>query len=191
MTVELSEVRAALAARLDERGYAHSVAVAETAARLADEYGVDTDDAYLAGLVHDWARDDGPEALLAEAARFGIEPTAADDAVPYLLHARTGAAALKERFPGLPGRIITAVERHTFGAPGMSDLDRVVYLSDALEPGRDTPLANELRHVVGRVSLAELYERAYAASLEHLVRGRRFIHPATVEAWNAIIAERP
>jgi len=190
MTVQLSEVREALADRLGERGYAHSVAVAQTAARLADEYGVDTQDAYLAGLVHDWARDDGPELLRSEAERFGIEITPADEAVPYLLHARTGAAALAERFPGIPERILTAVERHTFGAPGMSDLDRVVYLADALEPGRDTPLADELRHEVGRVSLAELYERAYAASLEHLVRGRRFIHPATVEAWNAIVAER-
>jgi predicted HD superfamily hydrolase involved in NAD metabolism len=190
MMVDLSEVRALLANRLDERGYAHSVAVADTAARLADEYGVDREEAYLAGLLHDWARDDDESTLRSEADRLGIEPTTADEAVPYLLHARTGAAAVRERFPDLPGRVIAAIERHTFGAADMSDLDRVVYLADVLEPARDTPAANELRHEVGRIELAELYERAYAASLEHLVRGRRRIHPATAEAWNAIIEER-
>lgn len=181
------EARAALATRLGERGYAHSVAVAETAARLADVYGVNTQQAYLAGLLHDWSRDEAGATLREEAARLGIEVTAVDEAVPYLLHARTGAAALRERFPELPEQILEAVERHTFGGPEMTDLDRVIYLADALEPARDTPAADELREQVGRSPLDELYERAYAASLEHLIRRRRRIHPATVDAWNSIL----
>jgi HD superfamily phosphohydrolase YqeK len=82
------------------------------------------------------------------------------------------------------------VQRHTFGAAAMTDLDRVVYLADALEPGRQTRSADELRGHVSHITLGELYERAYAASLEHLVRRRRRIHPATVEAWNSIVEER-
>lgn len=190
MTVDRTEIQRVLADRLSERSYAHSVAVADTAERLAEEYGVDREDAYTAGLLHDWSRDEGPETLRGEAQRLGVDVTPVDEAVPYLLHARVAAAELMERFPDLPGRVITAVERHTFGSARMSDLDCVVYLADMLEPERDTPAANELRHLVGTIALAELYERAYAASLEHLVRGRRRIHPATIEAWNAIIGER-
>ncbi|MBW6468907.1 MAG: bis(5'-nucleosyl)-tetraphosphatase (symmetrical) YqeK, partial [Coriobacteriia bacterium] len=163
--------------------------VAQTAARLADVYDVDPDEAYLAGLLHDWSRDEDGAALCDEAVRLGIEMTPVDEAVPYLLHARTGAAALRERFPGLSESILEAVERHTFGGPEMTDLDRVVYLADALEPARDAPATDELREQVGRTALVELYERAYAASLEHLIRRRRRIHPATVEAWNSIVGE--
>ncbi|MDF1541661.1 MAG: bis(5'-nucleosyl)-tetraphosphatase (symmetrical) YqeK [Anaerosomatales bacterium] len=184
-----AEARAALASRLGKRGYAHSVAVAQTAARLADAYGVDAREAYLAGLLHDWSRDEDGATLCAEAVRLGIDATPVDEAVPYLLHARTGAAALRERFPGLPERILESVERHTFGGPDMTDLDRVVYLADALEPARDTPAVDELREQVGRASLDELYARAYAAALEHLIRRRRRIHPATVDAWNSIVGE--
>jgi len=187
MIPDAAEARAVLATRLGERGYAHSVAVAETAALLAEAYEMDPDEAYLAGLLHDWSRDEDAATLRDEAARLGIDVTAVDDAVPYLLHARTGAAALRERFPALPDRIIEAVERHTFGGPGMTDLDRIVYLADGLEPGRDTSSARELRAEIGRIPLGELYERAYAASLESLVRRRRRIHPSTVEAWNCII----
>ncbi|MBE0418414.1 MAG: bis(5'-nucleosyl)-tetraphosphatase (symmetrical) YqeK [Coriobacteriia bacterium] len=189
MTVNAAEARAALATRLGERGYAHSIAVAETAVRLAEVYGVDRDEAYLAGLLHDWSRDENAASLRDEAIRLGVDVTTVDETVPYLLHARTGAAALRERFPALPERVIEAVERHTFGAAGMTGLDQVIYLADALEPGKDAPAANELRHEVGRIPLGELYARAYAASLEHLVRGRRRIHPATVEAWNSIVEE--
>jgi predicted HD superfamily hydrolase involved in NAD metabolism len=190
MTLDAAEARAAVASRLGKRGYAHSIAVAGMAARLAEAYEMDPDEAYLAGLLHDWSRDEDVATLRDEAVRLGIDVTGVDDAVPYLLHARTGAAALRERFPALPDRIIEAVERHTFGGPGMTDLDRIVYLADVLEPGRDTPSARKLRAEIGRIRLGELYERAYAASLEQLVRGRRRIHPSTVEAWNSIIEER-
>jgi putative nucleotidyltransferase with HDIG domain len=72
MTLDAAEARAALAARLDERGYAHSIAVADTAAHLAGVYGVDRDDAYLAGVLHDWSRDEDPGSLLDEAVRSGL-----------------------------------------------------------------------------------------------------------------------
>lgn len=191
MRPDVAQARAALAQRLSKKGYVHSVAVAETAAELAEAYGVETEDAYLAGLLHDWSRDVGPDRLLEEARRRGMEITAADEAVPYLLHARVGAAELSEHFPSIPQRVLRAVERHTFGAPEMTDLDRVVYLADALEPGRDTRAARELRAEVGHLPLHELYARAYAASVEQIVRSRRQIHAATVGSWNAIVSGEP
>ncbi|HET6498609.1 MAG TPA: bis(5'-nucleosyl)-tetraphosphatase (symmetrical) YqeK, partial [Coriobacteriia bacterium] len=184
------EASEALARRLDAGGYAHSVAVAETAAGLATVYGVDAESAYLAGLLHDWARDDAPDTLLAEAARLGVEVTSVDRAVPYLLHARTGAAAVGEWFTWLSPDVINAISRHTLGSPDMSDLDAVVYLADAIEPGRDSAAAEGLRALVGTVPLFDLYGRAYAHSLERLVRERRRIHPGTVDAWNAIIGAK-
>lgn len=180
----------ALAQRLTADGYAHSVAVAETAAYIAAAYGVDPESAYLAGLLHDWARDDAPETLLTEAVRLAVEVTPVDRAVPYLLHAHTGAAGVSERFAWLDHAVITAIARHTYGSAEMSDLDMVVYLADALEPNRASAFADELRSLVGSVELAELYERAYAHSLELLVRQRRRLHPRTVDAWNAIVEAR-
>ncbi|MDY0087399.1 MAG: bis(5'-nucleosyl)-tetraphosphatase (symmetrical) YqeK [Coriobacteriia bacterium] len=190
MTAQLAEVRQALACRLDEGGYAHSVAVAETAAQLAKRYGVDAQEAYLAGLLHDWSRDESAPSLLGEARSLGIECTAVDEAVPYLLHGRVGALSVKERFPGLESRIITAIERHTFGALGMSDLDKIVYLADTIEPGRDNPAAATLRDRIGKVDLAELFEQAYAVSVEHLIRTRRPIHPTTLDVWNDLVERR-
>ena len=114
-----------------------------------------------------------------------MEPV--DQAVPYLLHARLGAAAVREAFPGIDGAVVQAIERHTLGSTRMSSLDMCVYIADMIEPARRFDGVAELRQSVGRVSLEELYARAYAMSLAYLVSMRKHIHPMTVEAWNSIV----
>ena len=177
-----------LAARVSPDALGHSLRSAETAAELARIYGVDVQKARLAGLLHDWDRELGQEELLGRARALGVPVTAVDEAVPYLLHARVGAADLKEAFPDLEPEVLQAVERHTLGSPEMSDLDRVAYLSDTIEPGRRYPGADELRTAVGAVPLDELFALAYVASVTYVVAGRRHMHPDTVAVWNALVA---
>ena len=127
--------------------------------------------------------------LLSEARDAGFQITAVDGRVPYLLHAKTGAAAVRAIFPDLPDPIVHAIECHTVGDPDMTDLDMVVYLADMLEPGRAYDGIDDLRAEVGSIPLLELFGRAYAASLHHLIDRRRVIHPTSVEVWNSIVAE--
>jgi len=178
---------AAVEARLSERSAAHSAAVAQTAARLAHEYGVDVESARLAGLLHDWSREDDDETLLAEAREAGIGVGPVDETVPYLLHARTSASALRETFPGISEDVVQAVSRHTLGAPQMSPLDMVVYVADMIEPSRGFAGVEKLRDLVGSVSLPELFVQAYAHSLTHVIEARKHLHPQAVAAWNAAI----
>lgn len=178
----------AVHARLSASSAAHCVRVAATARELAVVYGADPDLAQLAGLLHDWDRDAPADSLVAAAAEAGIAATPADEAVPYLLHARTAAAALREALPGLPEPVLTAVARHTVGAVDMSGLDMVVYLADMIEPGRSYAGVEELRAAVGEVPLPELFALGYQQSLAHLVRSRLRIHPDTVDVWNALVA---
>lgn len=177
----------AVRARLSARSAAHSEAVGEAAASLAEEYGADVESARLAGLLHDWCRDEDREDLLARAGELGVAVEAVDAAVPYLLHARLGAAAVRERFPGIDDVVLQAIERHTLGAVEMSDVDMCVYIADMIEPARRFDGVAELRQSVGLVPLDELYARAYAMSLVYLVSMRKHIHPMTVEAWNAVV----
>ncbi|MDZ4180849.1 MAG: bis(5'-nucleosyl)-tetraphosphatase (symmetrical) YqeK [Coriobacteriia bacterium] len=178
---------AALREHLGERAVTHSEAVADTAGRLAQTYGVDEGDARLAGLLHDWSREETAETLLELAGERGIPVGPVDQSVPYLLHAPVGARALADRFPGIPEEVVGAVACHTVGSPVMSDLDMVVYLADMIEPSRRSEGVDSLRVAVGAVSLFELYARAYAQSITHLVAAGKHIHPSTVESWNAIV----
>jgi predicted HD superfamily hydrolase involved in NAD metabolism len=186
--VSFDEALAAVRKRLGERGAEHCARVADTAGGLAAAYGVDVDSARLAGLLHDWDRD-RPRDELVEAARGeGLDVTPTDEAVPYLLHARTGSLSVARAFPGLSPQIITAIARHTVGARDMTALDQVVYLADMMEPARDYPGVDELRSAVGTASLRELFALGYQLSVMHLVRKRRRIHPETIDVWNALVA---
>lgn len=181
----------AVHARLSAGSAAHSMRVAAMAETLAGVYGVDTDEAWVAGALHDWCRDTGGAQLLREAGSLGIPVCDEDRAVPYLLHAPVGAALLRDEFPGLTDAVLMAVEVHTYGAREMDALAKIVYVADTIEPARSHDGAEGLRRVVGEVSLDELFARTYAASLSHLVASRKAIHPMTVATWNALVAGGP
>lgn len=186
--VSFDAALAAVRDRLDERGVGHSLRVADTAADLAATYGADVEQARLAGLLHDWDRERSAEELLESAREAGVRITEADEAVPYLLHARTGAASLTTSLPELDPAIVRAVELHTVGAPDMTALDMVVYVADMIEPARTFPGVTELREAAGTVVLGELFLAAYRRSLLHLVESGRRIHPDTVVVWNSLVA---
>ena len=183
----VAEVEARLAERLGPEALEHSVAVARAAARLAETYGADAEQAYLAGLLHDWAREMTGAELLSSAGEYRLEVSAVDNAVPYLLHARVGARQVAEAFPGIAEEVVEAVAAHTFGDDEMRDLTRIVYIADMIEPGRDFEGVPELRDAVGAVDLDELFASAYAETLLHLVRSQRHIHPQTIAVWNGIV----
>ena len=188
MSVSFEEANSAIEARLGHKAAKHCRRVAEAAAALALEYGVDAQAARLAGLLHDWDREQTPEALLEAARAAGIEITDADAATPHLLHSRTGAVAVRSALPGIPDEVVIAISRHTLGAEKMSALDRVVYLADMIESHRDYPGVEELRAAAGRVSLAELFALGYQQSMLHIIDARKSIHPLTVAVWNANVA---
>lgn len=168
---------------------AHAERVADVAAELAEHFGIDVPTARLAGLLHDWARDLSTQELLEAAERFDIEVAPLDRQVPYLLHATVGAALLAVTFAGLPKEVTDAVRAHTYGTGHMSPLEKVVYVADMIEPARDFDAAPELRRAAAEVSLDELFRRAYARSVEHLIATKRHIHPETVAVWNAQVAD--
>jgi len=179
---------ALLSERLSPAAAAHSHRVAQTAATLAERFDVDVASARIAGLLHDWDREQTPAQLFsaAESARLTVSP--ADATVPYLLHARTGAAALRSAFPGLSDEIVTAVANHTVGSSDMSDLDKVVYVADMIEPGRAYPGVEALRELALTAPLAELFAAAYQQSILYLIGSRKRIHPDTVAVWNELVA---
>jgi predicted HD superfamily hydrolase involved in NAD metabolism len=117
--------------------YAHCVRVARLADRLAQRHGADPAKARVAGMLHDLARLYSKERLMRECSdrHMAIGPFERDH--PVVLHARLGAELARERFGIADEAILSAIRKHTVGGATMTTLDEIVYLADALEPGRD------------------------------------------------------
>ncbi len=159
----LEFVRAARRVRADlgqDHRFAHTLRVARTAERLAVAHGADPERARLAGLYHDLARLYPAERLLRECAARGMAIDAFERANPIVLHARLGAELAREQYGVTDAAILSAIRKHTVGAATMSPLDVILYLADALEPGRD---------YAGRAAALDLALRDLGAGLRGVI----------------------
>jgi HD superfamily phosphohydrolase YqeK len=117
--------------------------------------------------------------LLDGADAMGLTVLPVERRSPYLLHSRVGAARLRSELPALPASVLEAVEVHTVGAVPMSDLDKVVYLADMIEPARSYPGLEALRRSCELEPLDECFRVGYASSLEHVARTGQPLHPVS------------
>jgi predicted HD superfamily hydrolase involved in NAD metabolism len=177
--VDIEVVRAAVREHLSEPSAAHCERTAQTARELAVRYDVDPDSAELAGLLHDWGRDDSLDGLLTSAEETGLAVLPEEREHPYLLHARVAADQLRERFPALSLPVLSAVAAHTVGAVPMTPLDEIVYIADAIEPGRDYPGVDGLRLSAMAGPLETAFADAYGRSVAHVRRKGAPLHPMT------------
>jgi len=172
-----------VASRLGAARLEHSRRVALEAAELARRFGADAAKAELAGLLHDYAREEPAAELLAEAARLGIPVGPVEARRPAgLLHAPVGAAQLLER--GLiDAESAGAIARHTVGGAGMTPLEKCLYLADFCEPGRGFEGLEEVR-ALARASLAEAVAAAARVSLLDLIGRGRGVVPDALALYN-------
>lgn len=170
-----------LAKSIGPRRYSHSLRVAQTAAGLAKRHGLDEKKAFLAGLLHDCAKGQ-EEALLANPLIHSAFTGRNED--PALWHTELGALAANELYGTDDEAILQAIRLHTTGAPGMSGLDKVVYIADKTEPGRSDPMNESLR-TIAEENLDEGLFHVLQASIAWLKQNGQDIHPDS-DALNKI-----
>lgn len=175
--------------RVSPKRLKHIEGVSATAAKLANIYGVNVRKARLAGLLHDWDKGYRDEAIRARAHELGVDVEVGSwvvEHMPEVLHGPTAAAALSRDFPGIPDDVLDAIRFHTVARMEMTDLDKIIYIADAIEPSRKFDAADEMRSLVGKVTLNELYYRVYKFWTLSLVERDFVLHPNTIAIWNSI-----
>lgn len=168
--------------RLSARRVAHSERVAGECVELARRYGASPAHAGVAGLLHDLCRELEPDEILRRARELGIPVGPVEARRPVgLLHGPVAAAELAAA--GLPPEVTSAIARHTVGGPGMSVLEKCLYLADFCEPGRAFAGLDEIR-TLARASLDEAVGAAARLSLLDLIGRGRGVVPAALALYN-------
>lgn len=183
------QIRQLLRQRLSARRFEHSVGVSETAVRLALKHGADVEQARLAGILHDCARDMPRNTLLHTAESFGIVVGSIERRELALLHAPIGARQAQTLYGVSDPLVIDAIATHTVGGPGMGLLATVIYLADYIEPGRSFPGVDKLRELA-ETDLTLAMIEAYDHSIQYIVSRGGLIHPATVDGRNELLLQR-
>lgn len=183
--MELEHIRKSLEKTLSEKRYRHILGVEEVCYDLAVIYGCDTLKARTAGLLHDCAKHLSDEELISECRKFNLHITEAEMKAPYLLHAKVGAAYAKEFYGITDEEILNAIISHTTGRPAMSELEKIVYVADFIEPYRNPILhLDKARKIAYNDDLDEAVMFISGRILEYLKSINAFIDPLTIETYN-------
>ena len=186
MTVD--EMRRELQGRLKKSRFAHSIGVANTAVKLAKKFGVDEEKSYIAGLLHDCAREFENDELPAQAIKRGIKIGEVEKNSPLLLHAYIGAKMISEIYGVDDEEISQAIYRHTVGAKNMTALDKIIYFADMIEPNRDYPGVDKLRELAETSNnLDGIILTAMNESIIFVVQKNSLLHPDTIDARNFLL----
>lgn len=170
--------------------YEHSLGVADTAVFLARRFGVDEEQARVAGLLHDCAREFANEELIGEAEKRLIVVEPLERHMPLLLHAYVGSRLVAEKYGVNDNAIEQAIWRHTVGGPQMTQLDKIIWFADMIEPHRDYPEVEMLRGLARTADLDEMVLTGLTESIAFVLKKGGLVHPATVEARNEILLKR-
>lgn len=130
------EIRKILEEKLPPYRFEHTLGVEYTATALAMCYGVNLEQAALAGLLHDCAKHLNNTKKIDKCKRYGLPISKYEALMPELLHAKLGAFLAKEKYGVTDKAILSAISCHTTGKPDMSTLDKILYIADYIEPNR-------------------------------------------------------
>lgn len=169
--------------KLSRPRFKHSIHVAATARDMAAEFGLDQEKAYITGLLHDYAKGLSGSELIQRAEDYGLDIDPVDRLVPDLLHAPVGAVMLRRELGIEDDELVHAVSAHTLGALNMSELDKIIYLADMIEPGRDYPGMERLRCMAMR-SLDYGMLLGLNTTIKYCIDRGRILHPRTIEVRN-------
>ena len=173
--------------------YRHSLGVMETAEKMARQFGEDAEKAKIAGLLHDCAKDIDKDEMIAMCDALGVELDPVKREQRSVVHADLGAKLLETEFGIFDPDIISAVKYHTLGRVNMTNLEKILYIADIIEPGRKPwEGIEDLRRIaMADLDCAMLY--AVDRSVEYVLHRHKILHSqtlATQQYFSKICKER-
>ena len=176
----MEELEKVVVSLLDPKRVAHVLGCRDTAVELAKIWGADENDAARAGLLHDITKVlDGPLQLtLCDAYGTILDKFGKD--YPKTLHALTGSLVAQRIF-GENEAVVSAIRSHTTGKAGMNTLEKIIYVADYMEPNRDFPGVNKLRHLA-KTDLDGAMKLGLEMTMAHLARQGSAVSPESLEA---------
>ncbi|MDI6452309.1 bis(5'-nucleosyl)-tetraphosphatase (symmetrical) YqeK [Peloplasma aerotolerans] len=111
----------------------HVFGVYETAVKLAKIHGVDEKKVAIAALYHDYSKYDTIEEQIQYLDLKSIKEYVD---YPVIYHALSAAAQLEYDFKIRDKEILNAIKYHVWGRPNMTDIEKIIFISDSCEPNR-------------------------------------------------------
>ena len=176
----MEQLEQAVVSLLKPNRVAHVFGCRDTAAKMAEHWGVDPVDAARAGMLHDVTKALSDDLQLTLCREYGIVLGEFSRQNPKTLHALTGSL-VAERIFGENPQVVSAIRSHTTGKANMNTLEKILYVADYMEPNRDFPGVEELRRLA-YTDLDKALKLGLEMTLALLRENKQDISPESAEA---------
>lgn len=182
--MDIKAIETDLSNKLSKKRFIHTLGVVNSAMYLAKKYGANIEDAHLAALLHDCAK----EIPLLEMRDLVVDLPCDQDMLHSgaLLHGLAGMVLANTQYGVTNPDILEAIRVHTTGKENMSKLDKIIFLADYIEPNRKFPGVNDIR-LAAEQSLDAGVLCGFDMTIRHLIDSGDSIYPLTILSRNDLL----
>lgn len=182
--MDIKEIETDLSNKLSKKRFIHTLGVVNSAMYLAQKYGANIENAHLAALLHDCAK----EIPLLEMRDLVADLPCDQDMLHSgaLLHGLAGMVLANTQYGVTNPDILEAIRVHTTGKENMSKLDKIIFLADYIEPNRKFPGVNDIR-LAAEQSLDAGVLCGFDMTIRHLIDRGDSIYPLTILSRNDLL----
>lgn len=187
--MERASLLAAMKDRMPEKRYIHTIGVTDTAMALAEKFGQDPKKAEVAAILHDSCKYADRDWMKQTIIEQQMDPTL----LKYhheLWHGPVGAYVAQTEFGVTDADMLNAIRFHTTGRAGMSDLEKIVYIADMIEPNRKFPDVDTLRAAAEEMTLEDLMITCLSHSIQFLMSKHQPVFPDSFNCYNDLLLKQ-
>lgn len=183
----LKEAKAIARSRMGDKRFEHTLNVKKMAVRLAKHYGTDEEQAALAALLHDSAKEMPKKEMKELMRRYPQYAEGGEKRPESVWHGICAAILARTEWGVTDEAVLSAIACHTAGKAGMSRLDKIIYLADMTCAERDWDGVEQLR----QLEMHDL-DQAMLAALEqtqsYVKKQGKVLDPVSQAAYDDIKA---
>lgn len=185
--MDYTEILSWLKNNLNEKRYIHTLGTAECAKELAEKFNLDSEKAYLAGLLHDCAKCFSNEKLL-DIIHQHLNVEECEMLNYKTLHAPVSAYIAEKEFNVTDKEILSAIRWHTLGKLDMTDFEKIVFIADKIEPNtRDKEYSDKIRALLDEPNgINKALLKCYKETIKSLVKRDLKICILTIDIYNKL-----
>ena len=143
--MDLKQAKELVRSRLSDKRYEHTINVKKMAVKLAKHYGADEEQAALAALLHDAAKEISKDEMRAIMQAYPEYAQGGEARPTPVWHGICAAILARTEWGVTDEAVLSAIACHTAGKAGMTQLDKILYLADMTSAERDWPGVEKLR----------------------------------------------
>ena len=146
MKYNFNQLKEIVKSKMSLKRFTHTLGVVEMAGKLADIYKADVEKCKLAALLHDICKEMDMEDIKNICKNNFLNELLEEDLENNeILHGFAGAYYVNKEFGIEDSEVLNAIKYHTIGSKDMTLVEKIIYIADAIEYGRNYPSVTEIR----------------------------------------------